>query len=437
MSIVIIQKEGASEWKSCQGITSNLAKGYEIMPDESVYFERVNPSITVFEAHALVLRLIKIKPTAISFIDHYPHPAPIIKALRSYYQKNSLELPLLVFHIFGDYVLQCLQWREMEEDLKEFKTQFICASHNQAALIDSFHQEDECDVIPFPVSDLDYFYSEEVREKAREKYNFKKEFIFLYTGRLSYQKNITTLLSNFSTFIKNFDQKAKLVVAGPMDDLAIPYLGKEALPGTFYFHWEEAIKEYELQEHILYLGDCNQVQLFEVYNAADCYISLSTHNDEDYGMSPAEALCTGLPCILTAWGGFSSFGHYLPSWVDLVDVENRGDRNLPLSHNTFKAMASVFIKKESNSEISSDRTLMATTAHEILGIQAVSSKLKNIFKNCNRKRFGGYTPKFSKLCAQFENNPHSPFRSAQGGYSLFYHDIYKNYSRRAINKEYK
>ncbi|MGZ3807168.1 MAG: glycosyltransferase, partial [Bacteriovorax sp.] len=40
---------------------------------------------------------------------------------------------------------------------------------------------------------------------------------------------------------------------------------------------------------------------------SDMFISLSLYHDEDYGMSPAEAMACGLPTLLTDWGGYSSF----------------------------------------------------------------------------------------------------------------------------------
>ena len=55
------------------------------------------------------------------------------------------------------------------------------------------------------------------------------------------------------------------------------------------------------------MGNLATNELADLYNASDAFISLSVHNDEDYGMSPAEALNTGLPCILTEWGGYRSF----------------------------------------------------------------------------------------------------------------------------------
>ncbi len=431
MTILVIQKKGQSDWKSCQAITSNLHQSYELMGksiDEEVRTLDIPEAITDFEAMEIGQEILKIRPRVISFIDHYPHPASIVRSLRKLFDKSREDAPLLVFHIFGDFVLNCLEWKSIEEDLKFFNIQFVAASHKQARLLNSFCRDDRSEVIPFPVSDLDYFFSEEIRIRCRQKYNIENDYVFLYTGRLSYQKNITTLLRSFSTFVKSFDKRAKLLIAGPMDDLAIPYLGKEALPGTFFFHWEESLHEYGLEGKVIYLGDLNKEELFEVYNGSDCYVSLSTHNDEDYGMSPAEALATGLPCVLSQWGGFISFGHYFPGVVNLVEVERHSDRNLPQVQSAFKNMASQFIQGPNLKE----RSDSVINIHDILGIHAISKKLAPICNHRNRAHFQGFNPRFSKLCAQFENNPQSPFRAASGGYSLFYEEVYGDYSSRDI-----
>lgn len=438
MTILTIQKKGRSDWKSCQTITNNLHQAYELVGksmgqdgQSKVRTLTINDSLTEYEGVDLARGILEASPRVIAFIDHYPHPAPLIRSLRRAYEATQKEAPLLVFHVFGDFVLNCLQWQAIEDDLKFFKVQFVAASHKQVQLVHSFISDlkiEAMQVIPFPVSDLDYFFSEEIRERFRVEQECQNEFVFVYTGRLSYQKNITTLLRSFSTFIKSFDHQARLMIAGPMDDLAIPYLGKEALPGTFFFHWEEALKEYGLTDKVTYLGNLNSEELFKLYNGSDCYISLSTHNDEDYGMSPAEALATGLPCILSSWGGFISFAKYAPTMVNLVEVETREDRNLPQVKAAFKYMAAEYIQEFDERE----RKAASLNMRERIGILAVSKKIINMLNRETNKKFTGFNILFYKLCAQFENNSGAPFRAAAGGYGPFYREVYGSYSKKDL-----
>lgn len=58
-----------------------------------------------------------------------------------------------------------------------------------------------------------------------------------------------------------------------------------------------------IQKRIFFKGSVPHKDLNLFYNAADLFVSLSLHHDEDFGMSVAEAMATGLPCVLTDWGG--------------------------------------------------------------------------------------------------------------------------------------
>jgi len=63
----------------------------------------------------------------------------------------------------------------------------------------------------------------------------------------------------------------------------------------------------EYADKIIILPEVTHDKLNGLYNAADCFMSLGTYHDEDYGMSIAEAMCSGLPAILTSWAGYKSF----------------------------------------------------------------------------------------------------------------------------------
>ncbi len=96
---------------------------------------------------------------------------------------------------------------------------------------------------------------------------------------------------------------------GDADKVGEPYLLKGEWEGE-YFHKllgvYENLPENEKQ-YISFEGFKPNDQLNAYYNAADCLVNISVHNDEDYGMSCAEALATGLPMIITNWAGLTSF----------------------------------------------------------------------------------------------------------------------------------
>ena len=208
-----------------------------------------------------------------------------------------------------------------------------------------------------------------------------------------------------------------------MDDLGIPYIGKEALEGTFYFHWEECMNSLPegIRNKITYLGNVTPLELKEYYCAADTYLSMSCHNDEDYGMAPAEALMCGLPCILSDWGGFSSFKHYLPNVVTTVPINLSQHRQAPDNLKVTKAMLLA--------QLHSDREGLSFEAQRYLGIEDVAKKLQELLESASFN-FRGFNGKFIKLASLFRPESKGPFRSGTGEYSLFYQDIYKVYCDR-------
>jgi hypothetical protein len=61
-------------------------------------------------------------------------------------------------------------------------------------------------------------------------------------------------------------------------------------------------------------------ELNSYYNAADSFISLSTHHGEFMGAAALEAALTGLPLILTEWGGHKDFCDYLASPIHYIKI---------------------------------------------------------------------------------------------------------------------
>ncbi len=430
MKLALIKKENASFWRSCQSITSNLVAAYENFCQkndhqyEIMTFKRGGDALESFD---LAKKVLEGQFDQVVWLDHYPHPEGFIKGLA--HQSSERELVPMVVHLFGDFILQAPLWKNAVEALEEKKLplKLICASQKQKDLVSSLLQNAEgVEVCPFPVDSKLFRFDQERRERTRKELRLlENENIFLYTGRLSYQKNIIDLIYAFSAYKKSFDPQARLVFAGPMDDLGVPYLGKEALDGTFFFHWEEALKEHHdlaQSQAITYLGNLDHEELADLYCASDVFVSLSCHNDEDYGMAVAEALCCGLPCVLSDWGGYASFATYCPDHVQLVPVQmGEGRHSSSLAAVVKKLAASRILNNE-------ERGSLGERAHKSLSIDDVALLLKGFYET-SPADFEGFNKKFFKLCSLFENNPNAPFRGASGQYSLFYHELYRGYGQ--------
>lgn len=323
--IAIIRSEESANWRSCVSISSNLLSSYRLSLGKKLqlfYFKKNDSNLSL---NSLALSVISEKFTHVVFIDHIPHPYPIIRALAQ--QSGPTSSINIIIHVFGDFILNAREWLAIEDDLKKFKVRFICASEKQQELIGKLLHKSKAssDVCPFSVDNGIYFFDLKLREKIRKINNIqKKEVVFLYSGRLSYQKNIHELLKSYLIFCQNSKIQSRLLLCGPYDEMGVPYLGIQQFPQKYYKLIDEAI----IKTNVLikgtgvveYLGDLALDRLNEIYNLSDVFVSLSTHNDEDYGMSPAEALCTGLPLILTRWGGYSSFKK-VNNQCDLIAVK--------------------------------------------------------------------------------------------------------------------
>lgn len=443
MKIALIKKEATSFWKSCQSITTNLEKSYEFLCGEKSFDCESFPlseSESSLGLNQLAGKILKEDYSHIAWIDHYPHPQAFITALCEVGDSLQVEnFPTIIIHLFGDFLLHVPQWEGVESILEERKEKgkatpnlsFVAASHRQLKLVESFLSEESSlskGVIAFPVDESQFNFSLEERSKKRQELDLKEEeHLFLYTGRLSYQKNIFDLIRSFVSARKTFGLKAKLFLTGPMDDLGIPYLGKEALPGTFFFHWEECFKTEEYKKLlsdgvIKYLGNLNSNDLRAIYCAADTYVSFSCHNDEDYGMSPAEACACGLQSLLSAWGGFPSFEKYFPNECHTVLTTLDALRQAPSQMVCIKGFGLKSQKVSSHQE----RENFSQRAIEELGILATSKKIDLHLEKLSGGNLS-FNNHFRKLSSILKSQPKAPFKGPAGGYSLFYKEVYKDY----------
>jgi glycosyltransferase involved in cell wall biosynthesis len=426
-SIILVRKQGLSAWKSCQSITGNLQAAYQLAFPGELHIAELPERATGFEAMQLAKEIVSQNPKIISFIDHSPHPIDLVEGL-AYLYREKRERPILRFHLFGDFVLFCRQWHGLSQALEGFPVQWIAASHRQCELVERFLNANSVHRIPFPVDESYFTPMTQLRDSARSEFGFAQdELAVIYTGRMSLQKNVIELVQTFSRVLDNSDLKATLLCAGPMDDMGSPYLGITGILGTFSSTWHELMAKIPAGR-VRYLGNLTEERLRLLYQAADLYAGFSCHNDEDYGMSPAEALCSGLPCVLSNWGGFSSFEEVVPSAVSLVDIEMGKGRNSVMAQSAFKQLSKALFSQNLDHN---KRHSIAQTAQAQLGIKAVSHMLKNLPQ---AEKSNGFNSNFLKLVSSFQNMPQAPFKVGNYEYSEFYREIYAPYAGQAEKK---
>jgi len=304
-----------------------IAQSYRILFRSGIDFFQCASDAAPADVIRLAREINETRPERLIFIDHAPHPGDLLSAISEL--RRGRPLPPIFFHVFGDFTLFTPQWRRIQSLLKGTPVSFICASNRQKALVSSFVRKglrrvSQC---PFSVDTKKFRFIPDLRRAARKKLGLSdSDFAIAYAGRMTLQKNIQWLIHAFGQFATSKSRRCVLFLAGPFDDLGAPFFVRPDIAGQYFFELERARVSLpkNLRDQVRYLGVLDGQALKDLYLAADVYASLSTHHDEDFGISPAEALCCGTPTVLTDWGGFPTFHDLSIDDVKLVGVRMRG-----------------------------------------------------------------------------------------------------------------
>ena len=132
-------------------------------------------------------------------------------------------------------------------------------------------------------------------DTLRNKYGMSaSESVFLYVGRFSREKNIPELINSFCE-IENQEAKLFLIGSGPDEQRIKDLVAKSS------------------NSNIKLMGFMDKKNLYEIYSISDCLILSSTF--EPYGAVVREAMCFGVPCIVSDKVGAA---------YDIVDHEENG-----------------------------------------------------------------------------------------------------------------
>lgn len=419
--IAILFDFSNSPWVSCNTISANLLSAYELTNLE-IHKLSLSCKTSKSELITLAETIIDHNFTHLIFIDHRFTPGALLYELA----KKTKILPQIFIHIYGDFFYNRNLWASENETLKNYIIQFICASRAQSEFIGHFIEESQKNsivhTIAFPVSKKLSF-DEELRKRSRQNFELSDEtFVLCYSGRISLQKNVLDILSAFD-FLVEFIPNLKLFIAGPFDDIGIPYIGLSRLPLTmeyeFYSYWENLPSE--VRQKIFYLGNLNQEELLHFYHASDAYISFSSHNDEDFGMAPAEALCAGLPLILSNWGAFPDFKKNGGDFVQLIDVEIQGQKIKPTKSVKQKLLQTLMKNKILTNE---ERKEISLKAFDHYLPQAISERLKDVF-NADVQKFEGFNSLF--FTTVMTTNKLGPFQNSSNSFTDLYKQLYDCY----------
>ena len=155
---------------------------------------------------------------------------------------------------------------------------------------------------------------------------------------------------------------------------------------------------------------------------------MSTHNDEDYGMSPAEAICTGLPSILTDWAGYSSFKIGDTNGCTLVPTKINTENN-SIAYARPALFKSLIKNVEVIKSFQLNREKISKINSDNFSISGNVVVLKEIL-NSKPEKFKGFTLYMTELAAVFRKKtpPFSIYKTVTTiNYNKLYTKLYDSY----------
>ena len=190
--------------------------------------------------------------------------------------------------------------------LKAFlnKAKFIhITSEDEEDSLKKLHINNELIFAPNGINDLlknnDFSELNKLRNKSKQ---------ILFVGKVCSHKNIDVLIKAFHLFSKQ-KQGWKLSIVGNLED-------KKYLEST-----KKLIKDKNIEDMILLKGFKTGIHLINEYKKSSFFVSAS--RSENFGLSIAEALKSGLPCIVpkkSPWKNLSKYDCGFSSEPDEVEI---------------------------------------------------------------------------------------------------------------------
>jgi glycosyltransferase involved in cell wall biosynthesis len=292
---------------SCEKINQNLLSAYsqQLSPVELVSLkddDRISYQVT--------REIISEKPSAISFVDHRLSPMELLR-FQDFVNFLREEKIKLLIHVYGSFIERLQEYKLVASILQGVDVTFLTGSGAQQKVVESFLMPFGSSVVtlPFPLKVEDYAFSSEARDATRQRLGFNNsDQLVLYLGRISFGKNVELAL-HAAQVAREKNPALKFLVAGPFDDWSLPFSRKDfASHGYSAGVFTHTMKKLDPNgDWIRYHPPIPRDELQNIFSAADTLISLSTQRGEDFGMVVPEALSAGLPCLITAWGGYQEF----------------------------------------------------------------------------------------------------------------------------------
>jgi hypothetical protein len=179
----------------------------------------------------------------------------------------------------------------------------VCNCAADAALSTKFFPNATVRIVPFAFDET-LFYRDDPATHTAMRVSLglqPHEKVVLYSGRLSLEKNIHTILKAFRVVLEAVPN-ARLVIAGEEANRPFREFGTYPLE-TKRMLTRLCARLGIADERVLFVGRRAPGDLRALYGAADVLVNLTLNHDENFGYVQVEAMACGLPVVGSAWGG--------------------------------------------------------------------------------------------------------------------------------------
>lgn len=139
------------------------------------------------------------------------------------------------------------------------------------------------------------------RKRLRTVWGFSSDdFVLLYVGRITIEKNIHSLLTVLSE-LRHAGLNPTLLVVGQFEDRPVRHFS--LYPRNFESQVRQRVEELDLLARVRFIPWTDRRQLNDLYNLADVFVNLSLLTGENFGLPVVESMSAGTPVVVTSWGG--------------------------------------------------------------------------------------------------------------------------------------
>lgn len=206
----------------------------------------------------------------------------------------------VIIHLYGSLISKLSYFALKQTHLKEYRISFVTGSLSSSEVLRNCLNAPEDEAYrPFSVN----IGNNPLRKTGKDTVKH------LFAGRISYYKNVHHLIDLFAQFSKT-NSNHELHIVGLPDNV-----GWRNSPSAHYLNYAAEVFNLSLKKavedgaRVIYHGYLEHFELMRLLTEMDIYTSLSLCEEEDFGMSIAEALVAHLEVVVTSWGGHKQFGN--------------------------------------------------------------------------------------------------------------------------------